>query len=97
MLRGMTGEVEDGGRRMTKIILRYRQTVIHNLPQLEKLDNVNITSEERVRMMMVQILVEGFCFFQADARFGITLEKEEVMEDTLGQRRISLKVHNTLK
>jgi len=26
---------------------RYRQTVIHNLPQLEKLDNVPITSEER--------------------------------------------------
>jgi len=53
---------------------RYRQTVIHNLPQLEKLDNVSITSEER-----------------ADARFGITLEKEGVMEDTLGQRRISSK------
>jgi len=26
---------------------RYRQTVIHNLPQLEKLDNIPITSEER--------------------------------------------------
>merc|ERR1711872_166962 len=26
---------------------RYRQTVIHNLPQLEKLDNISITSEER--------------------------------------------------
>ena len=53
MLRGMTGEVEDGGRRMNRINLRYRQTVIHNLPQLEKLDNVNITSEERVRGMMI--------------------------------------------
>ena len=27
---------------------RYRQTVIHNLPQLEKLDNVSISSQERV-------------------------------------------------
>ena len=26
---------------------RYRQTVLHNLPQLEKLDNIPITSEER--------------------------------------------------
>ena len=31
------------------MIIRYRQTVIHNLPQLEKLDNIAITSEERVR------------------------------------------------
>ena len=44
------------------LIHRYRQTVIHNLPQLEKLDNVNITSEERVRGMMVRSLVEVFCF-----------------------------------
>ena len=27
---------------------QYRQTVIHNLPQLEKLDNVAISSQERV-------------------------------------------------
>ena len=26
---------------------RYRQTVLHNLPQLEKLDNIPIKSEER--------------------------------------------------
>ena len=47
---------------MTMILLRYRQTVIHNLPQLEKLDNVKITSEERVRGKMVCSLVEGFCY-----------------------------------
>lgn len=28
---------------------RYRETIIHNLPQLEKVDNVAVTSQERVR------------------------------------------------
>lgn len=30
---------------------RYRQTVIHNLPQLEKLDNVTISSQERAEAL----------------------------------------------
>jgi len=30
---------------------RYRQTVIHNLPQLEKLDNISISSQERAEAM----------------------------------------------
>ena len=32
---------------------KYRQTVIHNLPQLEKLDNVTISSQERVNFMLI--------------------------------------------
>ena len=52
MLREMTGKtmVVKGMyvRIILAMIIRYRQTVIHNLPQLEKLDNIPITSEERV-------------------------------------------------
>ena len=44
------------------IIYRYRQTVIHNLPQLEKLDNVPITSEERVRKHLLYSDFRDFYF-----------------------------------
>ena len=35
--------------RGARVLYRYRQTVIRNLPQLEKLDNMAVTPEERVR------------------------------------------------
>ena len=36
-----------------RALYRYRQTVIRNLPQLEKLDNMAITPEERVRELVI--------------------------------------------
>jgi len=53
---------------------RYRQTVIHNLPQLEKLDNIPITSEERADARFGIDLME----VQGE-------EEEEVRENIIGQ------------
>ena len=43
---------------------QYRQTVIHNLPQLEKLDNITISSQERVSLNSVYF--EGKCLNTAE-------------------------------
>jgi len=52
---------------------RYRQTVIHNLPQLEKLDNIPITSEERADARFGRDLEEG------------QEEEEDEIEDRMDQ------------
>ena len=62
MLRGMTGKKGEELSVILAIFIRYRQTVIHNLPQLEKLDNISITSEERVRQNSLYLDLTDFCF-----------------------------------
>jgi len=65
---------------------RYRQTVIHNLPQLEKLDNISITSEERADARFGIDLLE-------------TRGEEDDMDNIMNQeegRRHSLEMHEAV-
>ena len=62
---------EDLNQPYTTFFSQYRQTVIHNLPQLEKLDNVAISSQERVGEGLHKKLFSNNLVFKAEAlRFG---------------------------
>jgi len=72
---------------------RYRQTVIHNLPQLEKLDNVAITSQERAEALRFGENIadeedvgeeEGFCY--SDNR-RMSIEELEDLRSEMGDQR----------
>ena len=79
---------------------QYRQTVIHNLPQLEKLDNVAISSQERVGEVFHKSNISNHLVFKAEAlRFGEGVgEADQDDTDSLADinRRMSIEVGRDL-
>ena len=71
------------------LIFRYRQTVIRNIPQLQKLDNVAVTSEEMADAMRRGIDLDHPLDGGSDnqtARLQVQVQRQEQQEDT---RRMS--------
>jgi len=69
---------------------RYRQTVIHNLPQLEKLDNISISSQERAEALrygeaIEDVEVESVC--SPDERFSVEELEDLRSEGDEGRRQ----------
>ena len=70
-------------------LFRYRQTVICNIPQLQKLDNVAVTSEEMADAMRRGIDLDHPLDGGSDnqtARLQVQVQRQEQQEDT---RRMS--------
>ena len=68
-------------------LFRYRQTVIRNIPQLQKLDNVAVTSEEMADAMRCGIDLDHPLDGGSDKQTArLQVQRQEQQEDT---RRVS--------
>jgi len=76
---------------------KYRQTVIHNLPQLEKLDNITISSQERAEALRYGDNVDNICpeedaesFYDENRRMSI--EELEDLRSEAGDEKHSISI-----